>query len=79
MSAKRPPCAFATCPALGYDAARFEGARRLVLGSHDLDVLNHAVALFFPDYTIYVPYFTRIFNGILTALHAHEIALVTNL
>ena len=64
---------------LGYDAARFEGARRLVLGSHDLDVLNHAVALYFPDQSITAPYFMRIFQGIITVLHEQEIAMVTNL
>ncbi|MEI6520118.1 MAG: LacI family DNA-binding transcriptional regulator [bacterium] len=68
-----------TAAKIGYDPARFESARRLVLGSHDLDVLNHAVALFFPGSMMKDSYFIQIFDGIITAFNEHEIALVSNL
>jgi LacI family transcriptional regulator len=68
-----------TAAKIGYDPARFESARRLVLGSHDLDVLNHAVALFFPGSMMKTSYFIQIFDGIITAFDEHEIALVSNL
>ena len=63
--------------ALGYDPARHDGARRLVLSRFGKVVLNHLIALIFPPYFYRANYFADIFQGILDVLTPEGFGLLT--
>jgi LacI family transcriptional regulator len=63
--------------ALGYDPARHDGARRLVLSRFGKQVLNHLIALIFPPYFYRANYFADIFQGILDVLTPEGFGLLT--
>jgi LacI family transcriptional regulator len=62
---------------LGYDPARYEGARRLVLSRFGKNLVNHLIALVFPPFFYEAHYFTAIFQGILDVLTPEGFGLIT--
>jgi len=67
----------ATAAELGYDPARHEGARRLVLSRFGKNVINHLIALIFPPYFYRANYFNDMFQGILDVLTPEGYGLLT--
>jgi DNA-binding LacI/PurR family transcriptional regulator len=55
---------------MGYDPTFHEGARRLALRKHGREMVNHLVALFFPQSYLRVPFFLETFRGITDVLSA---------
>lgn len=63
---------------MGYDPSHHQAARRLVMGRHGQEVLNHVVALFFPRQFYHDTYSNRILRGILDELETHKYGLLLN-
>ena len=55
---------------MGYDPSFHEGARRLALRKHGREMINHLVALFFPQEYLRIPFFLETFRGIADVLGA---------
>ncbi len=62
---------------LGYDPARHQAARRLVMRRFGVQVINHLVALVFPPYFYRANYFAEIFQGVLDVLTPEGYGLLT--
>jgi DNA-binding LacI/PurR family transcriptional regulator len=62
---------------LGYNPAHHEAARRMVLRRQGRDITNYAVGLLMPHAFEEVPYFYRIFQGLINIFASKGYAVVT--
>ncbi|MHB9133039.1 MAG: LacI family DNA-binding transcriptional regulator [Armatimonadota bacterium] len=63
---------------LGYDPSRNQAARRMALLRHGREMLHHVIAFYITNNMEDVPYYNRLFWGVLNALTEEGFALLLN-